>query len=463
MRLRNFLLRPLPPLAALGVTGAVLFLALALLLSLAERERSAAHFLRADTLELFVQETSGQASEEPLSLLFPEISSLRLPPEVLPYLQGESVRAEFRTNGVRQRVEFHRLKPGATSYRKAKVVAEKFSPCATIRGVYFVWSDQDAGNVLQPPSGGGTLAQDVRFRSMRQALGPSAPFFLYMRHSSTGQFPLALPLFLQHLAKDAQEIGVAAERDQGQFRLSVSLPDPGPSSDTSSSPLSLSSQIENQPEPLLFGAEGRDMHAESEALVALLADGNDERKLLLRGVLAASVKNAFGTIVLPAHPYTFLARHGSGAAFPWVLALERSAEADTFRQSLEEAFLSHASRAKVRERILPGEITVRDVLLNPDPSKSAFASATQGTTLLMSNSEKFLKDTIDAPSTMPGARVTHGVALDRGAFGALQTLLLPSESAFFSSLAEFVGDSQSFSWVRAPAGGFVRHLFLLKL
>ncbi len=472
MHLRKFLLRPLPPLAALSVSGALLFLVLALLLSLAERSRTPAHFLRADALELFVEEASETRSKEParqtqdglVSLLFPEIPRLRLPPEVLPFLQGDRAKAQFRIHGIRQRVEFHRLKPGAHSYREAQGVALQFSPRATIRGVYFVWSDRDVGEVLRTPSQGGTLARDVRFRSMRQSLSPSAPFFLYMRLLEPRQFPIVLPVFLQSIVQDSQDIGIAAEREKGQFLLSVSLPGVDPSRDTSFSPLSLSSQMEKQPEPLLFGAEGADFASESETLVTLLADGNEERALLLRGVLAASMKNAFGDSVLPALPYTLLVRHGSGAAFPWVLALKQSAEAEIFRQSVEEAFLSQVVMAKVRERILPGEITVRDVLLDPDSlrhdaSARGLMSVVRGSQLLLSNSEEFLQDTIAASSPTP--TVTHGVTLDRRALPTFQRLLSP-ESAFAASLETYLGGMQSVTWYRVAAGGFIRHLFLLK-
>src|SRR3989338_3374676 len=184
MHLRKFLTRPLPPLAALSVSGVLVFLALAILLSLAERSRSAAHFLRSDTLELFVEEASGMRSEEPLSLLFTEIPRLRLPPDVLPFLQGNTVRSILSINHHRQRVEFHRLQPGLLAFANARKIAEKFSPRAAIRGVYFVWSDGDLRNdVLLSPTDPGTLAADPRYLAMQKSLPTSSPFFLYMRRA----------------------------------------------------------------------------------------------------------------------------------------------------------------------------------------------------------------------------------------------------------------------------------------
>ena len=484
MHLRKFLTRPLPPLAALSVSGVLVFLALAILLSLAERSRSAAHFLRSDTLELFVEEASGMRSEEPLSLLFTEIPRLRLPPDVLPFLQGNTVRSILSINHHRQRVEFHRLQPGLLAFANARKIAEKFSPRAAIRGVYFVWSDSDLGDVLRIPSEGGTLARDVHFRSMRRTLSPAAPFFLYMRISPAGQFPLPLPLLLEGIVKDAERIGVAAETTEGQFVLSVSLPSRG-SPETSFSPFPLSSLPASREEPLLFAATGKDSTSESDALLSLLSDGQEEQKLLLGGVRDAFLERTFGTGVmgqlsplLPQIPYTFLLRSGSGETMHWLLALQKNEQSEAVLPIFEDAFAAELRSAVVRERLLPGDISMKDVLLNPDllvreetfyrgfpirmlqerASEREFASATRYGYLLFSNDGEFMKDALEGE--MQTSTVTHALTVDRRSLETLQKLLLP-ESVFFSSLRAFPG-MRSFSWYRASTGGFIRHVFLLK-
>ena len=460
--------RSLLLLLACSLGGALIVLAGIILFAIRIRSRTPADFLPADTVRIFLV---GEA----LSSFVPDLPPSAPPPGVAPLVRGAATHVLLSSGGEERWITLSRLRPGWSTHRQAKVLVSTLSSHVSLVGVYLVWGEQDFRNLLLPSDSQGTLAHDPKYLATIDSLPESPDALLYARRSGSA-FSLRTPAFLTGILGDAEQVGITVAAQGEEFVLSLSLPmdSPSPSSPSFSF---LPAFMEHAPFPLVFGAEGTDLIGEFDALVTLLAEGDAERALILRGAVEAERIEILGEKPEVKGPYTFLVRQGSGEALEWLLAFQDDGGLMNMLSSLEPVL--------IRERTLPSGSVLRDVLADPKRQKTlperyrgfelrttdqGFSFAHRDSLLLLSNAQAFLREVLDRARLPPAYRqgrggqaspaVTNVLHADQRAFDRLKLLL--GDSPFFSSLQSFLGKHGSVTWYRAPAGTQVRHLFLLK-
>lgn len=480
MDVKNLLTRPIPFLLGCGAGILIGIGALLLTFSLKAQGETPAAFLPADTRLLFVER--GKGGDESLSSLLPGLPSVSPLPNVTNIVTDERAVALLPSGTGETRVSFYRIRPGRRFYQEAEIFTQTQSPRAAVFGAYIALGESDLSSLLHPSSSADTLARSPLYRSLEKTLSPSSSSFLFQKALSGSILPL--PSFLQQAASSGGVL-LSFEKRGKESLLTVSLPGEETTFSAPLPPIPYHAGSERE-HPLLFAGNGEDAAGDFQRVISLLGDTDEDRAVILRGVMEASFQTFFGremsfASILPSTPYAFLLRSGSGTSTEWLLSLSHVHDREDEEgkiAALEKGFASRFPPALIRTRTLPTGLPLQDIMQNPEPlaitetpyhgatlrilrdpkTGIVFAEGKRGGLLFLSNAEALLRESLEADAS---ASVTESVHLPRRAFERFGTLF-PEESPFFSSLRDFLGKSGSMTWSRLQRSGQVQHVFLLK-